>query len=102
MVHCIDVMADLEDGIQVRRQVGGRGNHTGLQKFHGRGLLPWRQVSPRPSRTDPITLVNRPLSISSESLVEQQETDKCYNECAKMLTGESKEDLARQAQTMEI
>ncbi|KAK0442123.1 FAD-linked oxidoreductase [Armillaria borealis] len=46
------------------------------------------------------------LSISSEPLppvwAEKWETDECYNECAKMLIGELKEDLGRKAQMMGI
>ncbi|KAK0192057.1 FAD-linked oxidoreductase-like protein [Armillaria mellea] len=46
------------------------------------------------------------LSISSEVLppvwAEKRETDECYNECAKMLIGELKEDLGRKVQTMGI
>ncbi|KAK0204224.1 FAD-linked oxidoreductase-like protein [Desarmillaria ectypa] len=46
------------------------------------------------------------LSISSDPLppvwAEKWETDKCYNECAKMLIGELKQDLGGKAQTMGI
>ncbi|KAK0449641.1 FAD-linked oxidoreductase-like protein [Desarmillaria tabescens] len=46
------------------------------------------------------------LSLSSDPLppvwAEKWETDKCYNECAKMLIGELKQDLGGKAQTMGI